>query len=271
MAGTLRLLLWGLLALCLLTTTILAQEDGDEEEGTEEASEGEGSAELNNEDDSDLEPTQKAADGVLVTAILPNNRDSKLPAGSTVEALIGFENENDENTFSVEYIRGFLTSPQDSTYFAQNFSGQLFNTTVESGVEASLLYEFRPDAAMDPRDWVLLVEVFYADADNVTYLQTAFNATISITDPESNWDAKSLFAFLAIAGLVSFGGYMGSKMMKKGGGGRSRGVKSAAPGPQDTGTGGVEWEFVDPKHISFLNKGVPSPSKQKKGSDKKKN
>eukprot|EP01006_Ploeotia_vitrea_P052078 TRINITY_DN67640_c6_g2_i1.p1 TRINITY_DN67640_c6_g2~~TRINITY_DN67640_c6_g2_i1.p1 ORF type:complete len:270 (+),score=59.52 TRINITY_DN67640_c6_g2_i1:103-912(+) len=268
MASTHKLLFWALMALlCLTAQLVRAQEDEEQGEENSEPEEGDGEARDLNAEEATEEAAQKGAEDVFVTAILPNHRDKKLPAGSKIEALIGFENDN-ANGFNVEYVRGFLTSPQDSTYFAQNFSGQLYNTTVDAGVEASLLYEFRPDAQIDPRDWGLIVEVFYADADNVTYLQTAYNGTITVTDPESNFDAKSLFAFLAVAGSVGFVFYMASKMMKKSGG--RRGTKATAAAAE-AGSDEVAWDYVKDRHLAFLNKGgsppvspTSSPKKKKK-------
>jgi hypothetical protein len=49
---------------------------------------------------------------------------------------------------------------------------------------------FRPDAMLEPRDFGLLVNVYYKDATGRNYTNAAFNGTIDLVEPVVGWDAQ---------------------------------------------------------------------------------
>lgn len=174
------------------------------------------------------EREQTEAEGVTTACIFPNHVLKQFPAGEVIEALIGFKNQN-ENAFHVEYIRGSLTSPVDFTYYIYNFTGAMHNATIATGEEASLIYRFKSDASIEPRQYGHILQVFYTNDDNETYLSTVFNSTIEITDPANNVDGKTVFAYLSIFGMIGFGGFLLFKwIMKRWGKKSTKATKAAA-------------------------------------------
>eukprot|EP00992_Anisonema_acinus_P008105 TRINITY_DN4176_c0_g1_i2.p1 TRINITY_DN4176_c0_g1~~TRINITY_DN4176_c0_g1_i2.p1 ORF type:complete len:280 (+),score=62.54 TRINITY_DN4176_c0_g1_i2:55-894(+) len=256
------------LVLLLLTVTYCNEEDVSSEveeaatedpagtEDSEQPATGQPQETTETEDQKDeTDPTEQTeAEGVSSVCIFPDEPERKFPAGKTVEALIGFQNQA-ENAFHVEYIRGALYSPQDGNFLIQNFTGLLYNTTVASAEEACLLYRFKADPALDPRQYALALQVFYTNDDNETYLSTVFNNTVDILDPESTLDAKSVFAYLCILGIFAGAGYFGWKVILKGGRG-SKKRRNQAPTAVESGTSndGVDWDYISSEHKAYVAK-----------------
>jgi hypothetical protein len=218
---------------------------------------------LQDTEDDDKEQTQ--ADGVTTECIFPNHILKQFPAGEVVEVLIGFRNQN-PNAFHVEYIRGSLTSPVDFTYYIHNFTGSMYNTTVATEEEVSLIYRFKPDASIEPRQYGHILQVFYTNDDNETYLSTVFNGTIVITDPITNVDGKTIFAYLSIFGILAFGGFLLFKLIKKRAGKkflRSTSKTTVAQEPATkTERSGIDWDYISEEHRQAIsrNKGRVSPN-----------
>eukprot|EP00996_Jenningsia_fusiforme_P002146 NODE_2987_length_1073_cov_52.001953_g2741_i0.p1 GENE.NODE_2987_length_1073_cov_52.001953_g2741_i0~~NODE_2987_length_1073_cov_52.001953_g2741_i0.p1 ORF type:complete len:251 (-),score=59.86 NODE_2987_length_1073_cov_52.001953_g2741_i0:246-998(-) len=227
---------FSVLFLLYLAIFALAQDDGDEELADEL------------EDLPEVEDTglDTSADGIITSYVFPTYSEPSFPAGKVVEAVIGFDNQN-ENNFRVEYIRGSLTAPTDSSYFIQNFTGALHNTTVPSGSEVTLLYRFKADPSIDPREYGLLLEVFYTSEENETFLSTVYNQTVQISDPESSLDAKMLFTGLSIVGMITLGAYVyltGSSNKRQAAAPRARAVAEESTESVD----GIDWDYI-PSHM----------------------
>jgi|EP00670_Eutreptiella_braarudii_P007419 hypothetical protein len=232
-------------ALLLLDVLVFAQDDEEEIQNIpdEPADAMEGDDEYEN-----LPP-------VSAVTIFPEFADRRFPSGVTVEALIGFQNNN-ENAFHVEYIRGSLIIPTSQfTYqYLQNFSGAMYNTTVGSGDEASLLYRFMADPSIGPSEYGLVIELYYSNDDNETYLATVYNGTVVVTDSEAPLDAKFLFAGTIILGLAGAGAfYVYGKVNKTGKKShapraRKEEKEAAAAAAPDTVKDGIDWDFI-PKDL----------------------
>eukprot|EP00695_Tsukubamonas_globosa_P003232 TRINITY_DN527_c0_g1_i3.p1 TRINITY_DN527_c0_g1~~TRINITY_DN527_c0_g1_i3.p1 ORF type:complete len:289 (+),score=108.74 TRINITY_DN527_c0_g1_i3:109-867(+) len=119
---------------------------------------------------------------VETTYVFPEFMDQKIPAGAVVDALCGFQNTGVE-TFSVQYMRAFLVSPQNWNHHIQNYTTFRYNVSVPAGEESSILYRFRPDAYLEPREYGLKMEVFYVAPNNETFVSTFFNGTITVVEP----------------------------------------------------------------------------------------
>jgi len=144
---------------------------------------------------------------VGVASLLPENSDNKIEVGKIANVLMGFTN-NGDRPFNVQYIRGYLTSPLDPTYVLYNFTGQQVNVTVEPDEVASLVYRFKTDPQMDPREFGVVVDVFYLNEDRDTFATTFFNKTIQFTEPVEGIDAKNIFSYIFLVvmlGLLGFG------------------------------------------------------------------
>jgi len=265
MPSLLRTLTWALLA-CLLLSSYAIQsvsaesEEAEGEHGDAEEIKTEQAGEVA-EDAEDLETSE--AEGVLTTSLFPKHTTRHFPAGETIEALIAFENQNEKDDFSIEYVRGALTSPQDFGHYLQNFTGSLHNTTVQKGQEACLLYRFTPDVNIDPREYGVIIEVFYQNENNETFLSTVFNGTVHITDPHSSFDGQTLFAYLSIVG---FTGLIGFGAWKFSGGKRAKTRRAPRSENVKTGSTDIDWEFVAPEHVRYArgqSKGAKSPTSPK--------
>jgi len=144
---------------------------------------------------------------VGVASLLPENHDNTIEVGKTADILLGFTN-NGDRPFNVQFIRGYLTSPLDPTYVLYNFTGTPVNVTVEPEEVASLLYRIKTDPQMDPREFGVVVDVFYLNEDRDTFATTFFNRTITFTEPVEGLDAKNIFSYvflLVMLGLLGFG------------------------------------------------------------------
>eukprot|EP00906_Rhabdomonas_costata_P036365 RCo051036 len=258
MPRSLCLLLLGLVVLNLLTTYVKASNEMDDEEGSQEES----------AEDEDSGTSAKAsvledegeAEGLTTYCIFPRYPQRKFPAGEVVESLIGFENLNNDK-LHVEYIRGSLTSPVDFTFYIYNFTGAMHNTTAASGDEHCLLYRFRADPSIEPRQYGMILQVFYTSDDNETFLSTVFNNTIEITSA-SSFDGKSVFAYLTVLGVLGMAGYGGYTVMNKNAGKRSsRSGASASSGrtsPKSPTAAlmkgvpeGVDVEWIPEEHLQI--------------------
>ena len=61
---------------------------------------------------------------------------------------------------------------------------------VQASQEVTLSYMFRPDAMLEPRDFGVLVNVYYKDATGKNYTNVAFNGTVDLVEPVVGWDAQ---------------------------------------------------------------------------------
>lgn len=241
-----------LIAALLLNSFVptLAEDDDDEHDGTpEEPIVG---------DDEPVVPNQP----VSAVAIFPEYFEQTFPAGAVVESLVGFKNQN-ENTFHVEYIRGMVVNPFDPTHYVQNFSGSMYNTTVDSGDEACLVYRFSADPSINPSEYILVMELYYSDDANQTFLTTIYNGTVVITDPETQVDAKTVFAYISILGFFGGLGYLGFTSLNK------NKKKSSAPKKEEIAqqkeaekSAGIDWDFISADHAKLFKKAGTSPTRK---------
>jgi len=241
------------LFVCLLLVTVLLIQvrgqavDPQLEEDEEPRTPG---ATINEEEEDEKE---NEAEGVTLRSIFPHQPEKKFGAGVQHEVLIGFENQN-ENAFHIEFVRGLLTLSVDFNYFVQNFTGALYNISVPSGQEVSLVYRFKPDISIEARQYGLVLQVFYTNDDNETYLSPAFNGTIDIFESHSAFDGKAIFANITIIGILVLAGFAGYKYMTKGGKKqRPRALTEAEEHPAANNEG-VDWEYISQEHQQFLSK-----------------
>jgi hypothetical protein len=183
---------------------------------------------------------------------LPNNADKKFELGKPADILLGFSNSG-LRPFRVQYIRGHLVSPLDLTYFVQNFTGYYYNVTVNPDETATLLYRFRPDIMLDAREFVAFVDVYYINDQNDTFATTFFNETITLVEPAETFDARSIFAYVSMFGvlaLIIFGAFkFVSGKVTKG----SKSTKSTVDTTFQTDNKTVDDSFV-PAHVRSFSK-----------------
>jgi predicted membrane protein len=99
----------------------------------------------------------------------------------------------------------------DFNYFIQNFTAFRYNVTIKPKEKHTILYKFRVDQRLEPREYGISINVFYKSvADNFTFAQSFFNETIRCVEPPQVFDFKTLFAYfliISIFGAVIYGVY----------------------------------------------------------------
>jgi hypothetical protein len=191
------------------------------------------------------------AEKVTTRGILPKTQNNRLAAGEWVESLVGFENHPESPSYKVEFIRGSLLSSIDSNYYVQNFTGTLYNRTAHAGETLTFKYKFRPDPNIEPREYGLVIQVFYSNEDNDTFLATPFNQTVVVTDPLSMLDGKTFFAYISILGLAALGGYAVWNTMFKGKKYSAAPAKKAGSTEEEKGTAGIDYAYIPADHRRY--------------------
>jgi len=143
---------------------------------------------------------------VRTAYVFPDFPTKKIPSGEVVEVLLGFTNTGHKE-FNITTITASLNHPADTRYYIQNYTKGEYGVLVGSEEQVSLSYKFRPDSLLEPRDFVLILSVFYQDEALTNYTNAFFNSTISITEPDITFDFQKLFlyvGFAAVLGLIGF-------------------------------------------------------------------
>jgi hypothetical protein len=200
-------------------------------------------------DTDEEEKKTSEASGVTTAARFPNAPTLSFPVGEYADALVGLSNNAPDQgvTYRIEFILAYLTA-RDGSYYVQNFTGAAYNRSVNVGESATMRYRFKPDAQLDTREYTLLVQVFYMNDDNETFLATPFNGTISLTEADLALDGRTIFGYASTFGIIALAGgalytkyFAGAKSSR--GGASSGGAKS---------TDGIDWDYVPKEHRQYV-------------------
>jgi len=143
---------------------------------------------------------------VRTAIVFPDFPTKRIPSGEIVEVLLGFTNTG-RKEFNITTVTASLNHPVDTKYYIQNFTKIEYGLPVGAEEQISLSYRFRPDPLLEPRDFVLILSVFYQDESLTNYTNIFFNSTVSITEPDITFDFQKMFlyvGFLAVVGLIGF-------------------------------------------------------------------
>jgi len=149
---------------------------------------------------------------LLLQFFFPSNAQKKFPVGQVSDALLGFGNTGDK-AFRVIGIKAHLVSPQDFTYFLQNFTAVPYNVTVEPDEVNTLQYKFKPDKNLDTREFGLIIDVYYQNQENDQFATTFFNETITFVEAEEGFDPKNLVSYLVLLVVIGVLGFVFFKML----------------------------------------------------------
>jgi len=158
---------------------------------------------------------------VQTAYVFPKFPERRFPSGERVDVLLGLINTGDK-PFNITLLTGHLVNPVDYSYFVENYTRYDFygrHLQINPNEQVSILYVFKPDPVLEPREFGLTLNVFYNDGVT-NYSSAYYNSTIEIIEQPSRFDSETLFTYFAITailGLVGFVGYrsLPARWMKK--------------------------------------------------------
>lgn len=168
---------------------------------------------------------------VQVSYVFPDFPAQRLPSGQIIESLVGFTN-NGKRTFNITHIAASLNHPQDFRYYIQNYTKFVYGVLVHPGEQVSLSYKFIPDPYLEPREFGLVVSVYYHDEVGGNFTTAFFNGTVDIVDPDSGFDFQQAFIYLGLFTIVGLGGFFAYKSLSK----KTRRTKKSAVPYVEVGT-----------------------------------
>jgi len=148
--------------------------------------------------------------------VFPESVERQFYIGKWAPVVIGFINKGETN-FNVTRIQASLVHPFDSKFFLQNFTRQSYFETVAPGEQRAFLYHFMPDPMFEPREFGLVVSIFYSN-EGANFTNVVYNGTAALIEDVQSLDAATLFTYVGIvgvAGLLGFVVYNFSRNMGK--------------------------------------------------------
>lgn len=129
--------------------------------------------------------------------------DKNLPVGESISIICGFVN-NADTPINVTGVMGSVNSPQQFSFYVQNFTGMMVNETVGPESEISFEYNFETHPMLDPLEWQVALTVFYEDGTS-GFTSTFYNETVNFYEPPKPWDTESVVKALLAVGAVVLG------------------------------------------------------------------
>jgi len=166
-----------------------------------------------------------------VTYVFPSSNNRAFFIGKPIPVVIGLSNLGN-GVFNVSKIGASLMYPQDHRYFIQNFTKGSYGESVFPSEQRSFVYYFFPDPLLEPRDYGLVVTVYYTDSEGGNFTNVVYNNTIALIEADESIDAQTLFLYvgvLGVAGLVGFVVYNSAR-----GASKRKGPKRVEYGTQAT-------------------------------------
>jgi len=249
---------------CLVTRTVLCEEDEVEEEEDEGVIEEEGGeAPVEEEAESSDKTTSPDADTVILFTKPPGTSNLELPAGQITEFLVGFTNKGDQEMV-MDSVEASLRYPMDFTYHIQNFSAIAYNKVVKGKQQATVAYSFVPADAFAGRPIGLVINLQYRDAGGNMFIDPVFNETVQIVEFDEGFDTETFFMYVTMVGTVVLLLFLGFNLLsggnKKKANPRSRAAVETGAGKDDD----VDYEWIPKSTLRTPASGKTSP-RQRKG------
>lgn len=247
------------LSLVFCPIVVRSDDDNNEEDGT-----------VNDEGVNDALKTDEGGDGTTAspfvkTKVLFVQPDSvNLQAGRLVKLLIGFRNNGTTN-FLVDGVDGSFRYPQDFSYFIQNFTAFEYKKVVESEKEATFEYMFTPSETFASRQFGLTINLRYRSLDGKQYVNSVFNETVSIVEPEEGLDGETFLLYIFLAAILVVLAIVAQQffnVFKK----KGRGSKSSAQKPSNgsaTSNGEIDLEWIPKEHLQTNKSPKVSPRQRR--------
>jgi len=175
---------------------------------------------------------------VTTESMFPNSTHNNFYIGKRIPVLVGLNNIG-SGVFNVTHVGSSLMYPQDHRYYIQNYTKGYYGETVSPSELRSFLYTFYPDPMLEPRQYGLVVSIYYTDAEGTNFTNVVFNNTINLVETDESIDAQALFLYvgiLGVAGLVGFIVYKAARTTNK-----KKGPKRVEYGTQKSTVIDNEW------------------------------
>jgi len=148
-----------------------------------------------------------ASPDAVTSFVFPRFPERQFPSGEPVEILTGFYNKGKE-IFNITKIAASFNYPLDYSYYIQNFTTKEYGLAVAPGDEISVSYVFKPDPLLEPREFGLVVSVFYQDSQKTNWTSVAFNSTVDMVESGGGVDAQTFFTYLGIIAFLGLSGFL---------------------------------------------------------------
>lgn len=154
--------------------------------------------------------------------------------GERVGVVVGVINTHATKEINVTSAMGSMNYPQDFSAYVANFSQQMFTAnnipvTIPPGQECSFTYNFyTPSALQVDYPYQMALSLFYED-DYELFSETFFNDTVTFSEPELEWDSKSIIETVLLF-VLAIAMYLYSRK---------------AWSPQATATGTLDLSYLD--------------------------
>lgn len=265
--GILLLVVLGL-AMCPISS-IRAEDDIEDDTVVSEESAGNAGEDVQATEDEDA-ITSSPFVKTNILFVEPEKAD--LPAGRLVKLLVGFQN-NGTSGFLVEGIEGSFRYPQDFSYYIQNFTGFQYNKQVEAQKEATFEYLFTPSETFSSRQFGLTINLRYKNAEGKLFVNTVFNETVSVVEPEEGLDGETFFLYIFLAAIVVLLAIVAQQFLskKRRGGVKPSYTQKASSNGHST-SNGVDLQWIPKEHLSSKEDRSPRVSpRQRKANGSSKN
>jgi len=139
--------------------------------------------------------------------VFPRSAEKQAVIGQYTPVAVAFRNKGN-SVFNVTRIQGSLLHPFDYRYFLQNYTRQFYFENVAALEHRTFVYEFVPDPMFEPRDFSLVVSVFYSDETGANYTNVVYNGTVSfIESTEGGIDPATIFTYIGVVGVAGLVGF----------------------------------------------------------------
>jgi len=141
----------------------------------------------------------------LQSSFLFTTHSGVMYLGEENEILIGLGNDLDK-PINISAIRLSLLHPMEPTYYyLQNCTVQTYFQILNPKTFQSFLYRFTTDALLQPRDYVVVVNVYFEiPHEQKRYVYQPVNLTHDFIDAPTKLDTETLFIALSLVTAVGF-------------------------------------------------------------------
>jgi len=171
--------------------------------------------------ENETEPVLVASPDVVTSFVFPNSTTKReFVVATEISVVIALTNKG-SSVFNVTRVTASFVYPQDHRYFIQNFTRKSYdNESVNPEELRSFLYKFSPDPFLEPREYSLVISIFYHDLEGGNFTSVVFNSTITLLESDESIDAQALFTYVGVLGVVGLVGFVvyksGKNLTKKG-------------------------------------------------------